>query len=281
MKSIMIEFLRYGGERHSISEKEIYIRTVGAFEAEQVPMTMNEKDCFEWLGKLRYDPQTEQFERQAALDQLAKRVTQFLEPPELLKGPVQLDLVTSARELWQLPFEAVRAPTGEPLFVDAENVVVLTRRVRKREFAERGQLWPAKPRVLLISASPAWGGRKVPFKEHHQALREALKPWIEPFRFENFSEAAPNEESVLHTLKEASLEEVAIACKKANDQKKPFTHVHILTHGISTIEQKWPFNFYFNLALRSDKKEPTRVEDLIRALKQQSILPIVVTMCVC
>lgn len=200
MKSIMIEFLRYGGERHSISEKEIYIRTVGAFEAEQVAMTMNEAACFEWLGKLRYEPQTQEFERQEALNQLAKRVTEFLAPPKLLNGPVQLDLVTSARELWQLPFEAARFPTGEPLFVNTENVVVLTRRVRKRELIERGPLGPAKPRVLLISASPAWGGRKVPFKEHRQAFREALKPGIEPFRFENFPEAAPNEKLVLYTL---------------------------------------------------------------------------------
>ena len=182
MKSIMIEFLRYGGERHSISEKEMYIRTVGAFEAEQVFMTMNEDECFEWLCQLRYGSQTKELERQKALDQLAKKVTEFLEPPELPEEPVQLDLVTSARELWQLPFEAVRFPTGEPMFVDNENVVVLTRRVRKREFAERRHLWPAKPQVLLISASPAWGGRKVPFDEHHKALREALKPWIEPLK---------------------------------------------------------------------------------------------------
>jgi hypothetical protein len=281
VKSIMIEFLRYGGERHSISEKEIYIRTVGAFEAEQVSMTMNEEDCFQWLGKLRYDPRTAEPERQAALDQLAERVTQFLEPPDPLTGPVQLDLVTSARELWQLPFEAARTSGGLPLFVDPQNVIVPTRRVRKREFAERGQRWPARPRVLLISASPAWGGSKVPLKENQQALREALKPWIEPFRIENFPEAAPNEGSVLVTLKEASLEDVVDACQTARDQNKPFTHVHILTHGISTVQQKWPFTFHFNLALRSDAKEPARVEDLIRALNQQGMLPHVVTMCVC
>jgi hypothetical protein len=159
--------------------------------------------------------------------------------------------------------------------------VVLTRRVRKREFAERGHPWPAKPRVLFISASPAWGGTKVPFDEHHQALREALKPWIEPFRIENFPEAAPDEKSVLYALSEASLEDVSLACKKAYDQKKPFTHIHILAHGISEIQQKWPYNFNFNLALRSDNKEPTKVEDLIHAIKQQSILPNVVTLSVC
>jgi hypothetical protein len=192
----MIEFLRFGGERHSISEEEMYIRTIGDLKAKQVSMTMNEDECFQWLCQLRYGSQTEGLERQKALDQLAEKVTQFLEPPKLLKEPVQLDLVTSARELWQLPFEAVRFPTGEPMLVDKENMVVLTRRVRKCEFAERKHRWPAKPRVLLISASPAWGGEKVPLDEHHKALREALKPWIEPFYFEGYPEAAPNEESI-------------------------------------------------------------------------------------
>ena len=107
-------------------------------------------------------------------------------------------------------------------------------------------------------------GPAVPAEEHKAALRGALKPWIEPL--EGFPQAVPDERTVLTVVKSATLEDVRRVCKESDDAKRPFTHVHILAHGVGIGD--FPHQ-HFGLALHHPSGQGSLAaspEDLIGAL---------------
>src|SRR5712691_5220485 len=277
MQSVTIEFLRFGTEPGILRKGDPYLATCGSNPVRQFQMPFDHKDFLHLLRSLRY--KAAESERQAALEKLSATVSAILQP---LAGPgpepLQLDLVTSAAELWALPFEAAQGLDGGPLFVDPQRVVVPTRRIRQ-DFAERTTRWPARLKILFVAASPGWAGPPVPVEAHKEALRAALKPWIEPLS--GLGEAIPNEGSVLHILEKASVEAIAQRCQQARAEGKPFTHVHVLAHGWPIVEKDWPYDVHFGLALHSDRQEPTEAQDLVKALKPENSRPTVGTLALC
>jgi CHAT domain-containing protein len=275
MRSVTIEFLRFGGDEGILRKRDRYLATCGSNPVREFDMPLSHKEFFTHLKKLRY--QASESDRKKALTELSSFVTDILDPPETVPGELlQLDLVTSAAELWALPFEAALADGEKPLFADPDRVVVPTRRIRQA-FADRASRWPAKPRVLFAYASPK-ANQEVPSKAHKDALKAALEPWIETI--EGVPEDFLTEGSVLRILPGASLESIAEACRTAHEKKRPFTHVHILAHG-QRVKGEWDDDSYFGLALQSKSGKAATAEELVDALMFDKGRPAVVTLAVC
>ena len=288
MKSIRMEFVREGEDASVLTKGLDYFVVIPGTRPRQFEMPLGQQDLSDRLDELRYHPQVGEELRAAALRKLSEAVTEVLHPPappgdgDLL----QLDVVTGARELWAVPFEAALAPDGEPLLARRESKVVLTRRI-PQDFAEHQPGWPARPRILFAWASPEWaGGAKVEASQHEEALLRALQPWVEPLP--GMPMVLGKKESVLTTLKNASLADIEKACRQADEDRKPYTHVHLLAHGIRMEDPIYQSRKRFGIALESDEKKPTEPEALARALRPAREpgapgwdMPVVVTLAIC
>jgi len=281
MKSQLIEFFRFNSQETGILRPgDRYLLVRGDEPACEVCVSIDHADFMELLDLLRYGSDTGEDERQEALGKLANAVSAMLgsvaKPPDTL----QIDLVTNAAELAALPFELAAADDGRPVFADSDPPLILTRRVRRGSHGERPAWW-SKPRVLFAVASPPPGeGVPVPMEEHLDALRQALKPWIEPL--EGFPEAIPDERSVLSILENASLESIKQAGREAIDEKRPYTHLHILAHGCA-IGKVWKQRFGIALRDSGDGAQMAKVspEDLCAQLAPIAEQLVVVTLAVC
>jgi hypothetical protein len=100
----------------------------------------------------------------------------------------------------------------------------------RNDFAESQESWPAHARILFAWARPCPQKltTPIPCQEHEAALRHALAPWIP---LDGVTGAPPDISGVLRVLPNATLQSLRATCQEAVDQKKPFTHVHLLGHG--------------------------------------------------
>jgi hypothetical protein len=68
--------------------------------------------------------------------------------------------------------------------------------------------------------------------------------------------------------KDASLNELQAAIEDARKEGNPFSHIHILAHGVRFVEDELvPDNFEYGLALHSEQKKPVRSKELAQVLK--------------
>lgn len=275
--SELVELLRFGDDEVSFDSERPYLIARGNRRARKFETGIRDEEYRKCLRPLRYvEPPPPEAERQASIAQLTAIATRILdlEPPE---NRLQIDLVINAKELAALPFEAANGPDGKPLFVGREPALELTRRVRG-DFREATPGWPAKPKVLFIASSPV---QDIPLDQHKQALRRALKPWIEPLEgFPELDPVAPDPTGVLTICEQASLASVAEECSRAN---RPFTHVHILCHGREVAEgEDRQYGLEFSGASVGEAVGVT-AEQLLAALLAGSdqTLPTVVTVTAC
>lgn len=157
---------------------------------------------------------------------------------------LHLRLVLSGSELSIVPFELARSPQGMPgegieLLQQGHAPIVLTREIRRSRPHPVGLDHFPRPRLLFAYATPP-GMTPVPSNEHLRVLRAALEPWIGPVmpsdpnrRKQLGPNAAPDAERLedvkqyVRVLPEASLDAIYEACAQ-----EPFSHVHILAHGL-------------------------------------------------
>jgi hypothetical protein len=100
----------------------------------------------------------------------------------------------------------------------------MTRNIRT--VSAEGVVWPNRPRILFISADPAF----VPFKDHREALLAAIEPFRYPRELETCDPAREQYGELLTVLKNPTLEDVLRECHQTK-----YTHVHILAHGDQAI----------------------------------------------
>ncbi|MGZ4954407.1 MAG: CHAT domain-containing protein [Methylobacter sp.] len=138
---------------------------------------------------------------------------------------VNLRLCLSGLELGIIPFEAAVSPdgfpgSGSPLLLQMRTPITITREIRRG--CQLAVNWNREPRILFAFAEPETF--YVPAKEHLQALREAIEPWIKIK--DSAEERLPEIKKMLTVLPNASLEMIRQACASGE-----YTHVHILAHG--------------------------------------------------
>lgn len=287
MKAIRMDFVRSGDDAGIIQKQVPYHVVIGSSEHRQFQMPLSHEEFLDLLVCLRYHSQISDDGRREALTTLGEIVTSILN----LSVPnseelVQIDLVTNAKELYALPFEAALGPDKKPLFVNEAQPMVLTRRA-PQEFAEKPHQWPARPRVLFAYASPSWiEAPSVPARDHKDALLKALQPWIDPLP--DVDIAIGDEKTVLTTLTEASLEDIREEIKKGLEENKAYTHVHLLAHGVEMKDPIRPFRQQFGVAFRSENKTVTTPEEIVDTLLPKSLdententSPVLVTLAIC
>jgi hypothetical protein len=269
--ALLVEILRFGEEGGFPRRGDPYLVTAGNAPAREHRSGVGAQEFIDWLKAARAATLVlgeQQVDGHSTVVDEVSRIL-ALGPAETRR---QVDLVINFAEVAVLPFEAAKDRDGRPLLVGQDPPTVLTRRIR-RPFRERTPAWPPKPHALLVASSPTL---PIPLEEHKQAMRTALRPWIEPLG--DFAEPVPHEELLLTKLDRASLGEIRDACAQA---KPPFTHVHVLAHGTAIGDG---FEQRFGLELFSDDKTAAVAvtgDDLADALCAGAALPTVVTLTAC
>jgi hypothetical protein len=206
---------------------------------------------------------------------------------------VHLRIVLAGSELSLIPFEMAVAPLAYPgegleFCLQASLPIVVTREIR------RGQLLPTKwnrssktlPKILVIFAEP--DGMRVPAKDHIQAIRAAVEPWIRHISKPTTDPEENNRQRLelvkerLRILPNASIQSIYKMCAE-----EKFTHVHILAHGDI---YKQAGERRFGVALCKDgtsQKEVVSGKRLAKALQAEGAIgadrsePLVVTLATC
>ena len=221
MLSVTIEFQRFGDTIGILRESERYIRTVGTTApADEVQFQLEQACLVDGMRTLDYglfdgpgDPEKIRENSARFLSGIKAYLEEFLPtaaPPGCTEDRYQVEVVTRALELAQLPFEVL-----------ASSHVEITRRIR--------QPWPPPlvnhsntPKILFAWASPrksvhSQSRMRVPHERHSKLLDEQLSDWG------GIKGSAVTE---LKHVTQASLSEAL------GDPDHGFTHVHLLAHGI-------------------------------------------------
>ncbi len=209
MQSIAIEYLRFGDDTGIARLSERYLCTVQSGELATVQLNLTQDRLQEAMRRLDYvnyrrgNPEAVREDAEGVLSQLFPRLQAFLPRlPDNLGGEHrQIEIVTQALELAQLPFE---------LLEERDPELIITRRIRLP--------WPlppvvrdATPRVLFAWAEPR--GMKVPHERHRELLDGFLADWP----------------GALVELEQVSLERLRDCIRS---KKQGFTHIYVLAHGV-------------------------------------------------
>src|SRR5262245_23418202 len=171
MKSVTVEYQRFGDPTGVLRLSDHYIRTVGTTEpTDEVSFGIPQENLTRAMARLdyaRFESEGENARNQAesVLKELAPRVEQFLCSKTLLQetdGDLQIDVVARPLELAQLPFEIIE---------ESQPKLVVTRRIRLPwplpDVAEGDQ-----PKILFAWASPR--RMEVPHERHRALLNEIV-----------------------------------------------------------------------------------------------------------
>ncbi len=287
-----MNFIRSGEDAGMIQKNRPYhvvieSTTDQSSQHRQFDMSFSHEELLDLLVCLRYHQEISEQKQQEALEKLSQEATKTLRTPNFTNEElVQIDIVTNARELYALPFEAVLDADSAPLLVNQKNPIVLTRRALK-PLSEKKTRWPARPRVLFAYASPTWIlGSTVPAEKHKEVLLRALQPWVDPLP--GVDMVIGNEKSVITTLKEASLDDIKQAIEQGYKDQKPYTHVHLLAHGMIIKDPLRRHRERFGVALDSADRTVTPPEKIVEAIlpktlnqDRESTNPVMVTLAIC
>ncbi|MFT3766818.1 MAG: CHAT domain-containing protein [Minicystis sp.] len=236
-RTVTLELLRHGSSNNQLlSPLTPYLALCGNYDAETVNVGVEHVQMLRNMRGLRYQDGRagEIAAREAASAEVSRLVStirsltaEISSVPRGQKDVIHLRLVLSAAELSLLPFELIRSPAGFPghgqyLSLQTAAPIALTREVRR--VAATTMAWPDRPRILVVAAQPP-GVAGVPLRAHLLALRWALDPWL----YQGTAEELGRHVTV---LPRASIAAVREACAAAAGKDQPYTHVHVLAHGV-------------------------------------------------
>lgn len=223
MQGLTVEFQRFGDLTGVIRLSDRYIRIVGNTRpAKEIRFPIGQEALERGMSTLDYHNFERSPGRSDEVRAVADRFLQDVAPliQDFLGDDVwaeeddryQIDVVTRALELAQLPFEVLE---------EVDPRLVLTRRIR--------QPWPAPevvrknvPRVLFAWAEPrvregSTRRMDVPHDRHRELLTELMEEWGGKRLVE-----VPN----------ATPRKLADRLEESVREEKFFTHVHLLAHGV-------------------------------------------------
>lgn len=286
VRTVTVELLR-AGPRHNqlVSPTTQYLGVCGNSPAGRVTLPYEHGDLERLLQALRYRDTVDGDPLRSAkvLDRLGRDVAQLLaavpgvagalnDEDERPQALTHLRIVLSASELALLPFEATKLPQGDGaestwLALKVRNPACVTRHIRSVSAA--GLRWPVKPRLLFVA------GPDTPADTHEQALTAALQPW---------RDAGDSVQSLLTVLKQpgaATVAGITHAVREAVNAGRPYTHVHLLAHGVPFDA----FDRYSAIGLQLHDDAPVGGDRLATALSAMGAngmhRPTVVTLAAC
>lgn len=260
MQTVTIEIDRLGSSHnHGLSPQTKY-----RVACDQQPVIEVSIDCdqstFEMQKELLRNMNDEQ-KRQSGLtfcEALVTKIFDDIRPfsivAKLDKDPwLHIRLLSDAKELVQLPFESAQTPSGlqgqhdKLLLLNPQRPATLTREVRQVDLPS--YQWPLKPRILFAWANP---GMEVPAEDHYKALRGIVSRLVPPL--DGNAEPIPDLAPVLTRLPKASLQFLKSHISKASQEGNPYTHVHLLAHGIKDDKVESGIDSFL-IALHDDNDE--------------------------
>ncbi len=237
--SIAIELLRTGTPHNqTLSPGVTYLALCGTHPPAEFRVNLEQYKFSRYLQLLRYKSGAEASSIQLAKEALQEIITKIFEEIPALQteasfsdGWLHLRLVMTPRELAMLPFELALTPNGfqgardKAFLLNPQRLTTITREVR--QIASKSYNWPAKPRILYAWAAPE---RPVPADEHLAKLKAAILPWVCPNKDKPEPEA--DDSPLLTVLTQVRLSQLRAAVEEAVRQDNPYTHIHLLAHGI-------------------------------------------------
>ena len=221
MRSITIELSRFGKPADKVlNMSDKYLRAIGNEPQVEVGSGLMQKPFRLQMKRLQYERlrqgslEERRQEAEDALKGLIEPIKDILAVPDSTSEELrQVDVVTSALELAQLPIEVLEEESSN---------IVLTRRVRQ-EWPRPPIVVKPSPKVLFVWAEPLRKNsttrrQTVPHDVHRELLHQALADWLE----------SQKPEKTLVEIGNATFDQIRIALQNPDHG---FTHVHILAHG--------------------------------------------------
>jgi len=229
MRSDLIEFSRFNQlDTGVLGLGNEYLMARASEPIVEVESPFNHEQLLRTLAKLRYKSELSEDAKAKVIQKLSDDIkTFFIGPETVVESPVQWDLVFNAAELGLIPFEAMLNDDGTPTFACDNPRIILTRRIRQGSLPAVKENWPVLPRVLFAYADSATDGLDaVPFHQHIASLRRSLRPWMTAEMMEQ------SDNDVLTILPDVRFTQIEDTLLKAVEAKKPYTHLHVLAHGV-------------------------------------------------
>lgn len=272
MQSHLIEYSRFNQlDTGVLGLGNVYLRAKASEPILEVRSPFDHEALLRTLGQLRYSTELSEAARWEVIKRLSDDIKAFFIDPETAReSPVQWDLVFNAAELGLIPFEALLNDDGTPTFACKEPKIILTRRIRQNSLPAVKENWPVVPRVLFAYAGSGQGSSAVPYQEHISSLRKSLRPWLSVEMMEQ------SDNAVLTILPNVRFTQIEDDLVKAIADKKPYTHVHILAHGVR-IELPDGLGSEFGVALF----RVASIEDFSDLFEKLQIKPFVVSYMIC
>lgn len=239
--SVAIELLRTGtAYNQTLSPGVTYLALCGDYPPAEFRIDLEQYKFSRYLQLLRYKEGLNTSSIQLAKEALQDIITKiFEEIPALQKesgvkdGWLHLRLIMSPQELAMLPFELALTPKGfqgarsKAFLLNPQQLTTLTREVR--QVAPKKYAWPSKPRILFAWAAPE---KSVPADDHVAILKNALLPWVCPKKSQDQPGLENNYDALLTILDKTTFPRLQSAVEQAVKENNPYTHIHILAHGI-------------------------------------------------
>ncbi len=237
MHTVTIELLRTGESTgQALSEKTKYIALCGNYPQADLTINCNQSTFSKYKEKLRYLDADEKSRKEgiAFFENLITKLLDDIDPLRIYGQTddwLHLRLLTKSRELAQLPFELALTPKGfqgehlKRFLINPQRLTTLTREVK--QVGSSRYVWPHIPRILFAWAEPM---DTVPHEDHLNMLINIVKYFANPIK--GSAKPVPDIGKFITPLKEASLKSINDAVKSAVREGNPYTHIHLLAHGI-------------------------------------------------
>jgi CHAT domain len=292
MNSIIIEILRNDQATNiQLSPDTNYIAIIGSEPSNDLKIECTQQNFNDNIILLRYNKELPNASKTAIaffqdlitkiFDKIFTNQVNDLKTFDFL----HLRFVTKPKEIAQLPFEMALPPTvienqipTQPFFINENLKAIFTRELRQSY--SKNYKWPSSPRILFAWAQPV---NRVPHKEHVEAFVEVLKKWALPIK--TSTEPVPDVGSLISLLPDATLQSIKRTIRIALDENKPYTHIHLLAHGVKDKEAGSEFLLQLNNDNAAEKSYHANGNELGDSLiferEGNFIFPQVVSLMVC
>jgi hypothetical protein len=287
--TVTIELLRSGESyNHALSKKTKYIALCGNHPPVDLRIHCEQKVFNKYKQKLNY--KVDEKSRQEGIAFFERLITDLLDDIGYLqkegdtKDWLHLRLVMTPGELAQLPFELALTPKGfqgerkKRFLMNPQRLTTLTREVR--QVGSAYYIWPYMPRILFAWAEPA---DTVPHEDHLAMLVDIVRYFAYPIK-DNI-EPVPDVGKIITELKSASLKSINDAVKSAIREGNPYTHIHMLAHGIKNESKCEEYRLVLHSNIDRNKSSYANGDDLANAIeetvKNKTYIPAVVSLMAC
>lgn len=290
MNTVVLEILRLGSSyNYNLSPEQKYLALCGSYPHVELSFNCDQRTFNRNIRQLRYSNTEES--RISAISFFQEILKEPLNKLEALRvegnkdrGPLHLRLVTTAKELMQIPFELALTPSGfegentSNFLLNPQCPTTLTREIR--QVKSPSYHWPFFPRILFVYAEPL---ESVPHDAHTKVFVEVLTELANPIP--DSPDCVPDLAPLVTIVRKASLRKIQNEIEKGVEEKKPYTHVHLLAHGIKAEDDDLEFRLLLHDSDHPEKPYSATGKELVQSLSfggsTPENLPSVVSFMVC